>query len=382
MHPFTLPLLAVFALVSFAGAWATPFLFALPRAAHIHLALAVGVMPLIHGAMSHFVPVLTRSRQAEGRIGWLLVAILVAGLSAFGQFVSYVLPFAAMLAAVLASAASGSFAWWAWRRGKTALGSPHPCLYWYLAALLCLVLGLAAVLAMELWPAQRLALKRLHLHLNTLGFIGITAVATLQVLLPTVAGRPDKQSAARLRSDLPLALGGTLLVACGAAWQPWLSGLGLALWGVPVLRLAIAWQQNFSPEIWRLHGAAPLLAAALAGFACTLLAGVLHAAGWRDATGGAHLYIFAFLFPLVSGAVGHLLPLWLRPGQQTAWHARLRTRLTLAAGMRAVLFLAGGGLVASGARIGIFLALAALAMFLLQTIGAVLAGIAEQKPET
>lgn len=381
MHPLALPLLAVFALASFAGAWAIPFLFALPRAAHIHLALAVGVMPLIHGAMSHFVPVLTRSRQAEGRIGWLLLAVSAAGLLAFSQFVTFVLPFAGTLAAVIASVASGSFVWWTWRRGKSALGSPHPCLYWYLAALFCLMLGLAAVLAMDLWPAQRLPLKRLHLHLNTLGFIGITAVATLQVLLPTVAGRPDTQVAARLRSDLSLVLGGTLLVACGAAWLPWLSGLGLVLWVVPVLRLAHAWQRNFSREILHLHGAAPLLAAALAGFACALLAGALHAAGWRDAPGSAHLYILAFLFPLVSGAVGHLLPVWLRPGQQTTWHAQLRARLTFGAGLRAALFLAAGVLVASGERAGFFLALAVLGISLMQVFGAVLAGIGEQKSE-
>lgn len=360
---FVLPLLAFSALLSFAGAWVLPFAFPLQRAAHVHLALAVGVLPLILGAMSHFVPVLTRSREAAPAVGVMLLAAWGAGLLAFAQFAVWLFPLAASVAAGVALFAAAGFARWAWQRGKAALGSPHPCLHWYLAALVCLMLALAAVLAMDVWPAQRVLLKRLHLHLNTLGFIGLTAFGTLQVLLPTVAGRTDAQAAQRLRSDLPYAFAGTLLVAVGAAWMPWLAMAGMALWLVPVVRLAQAWHR-FRAEILRAHGAAPLLAAALMGFVCALAAGGLHGTGWRDPVAGAHLYIFSFLFPLVSGAVGHLLPLWLRPGRQTAWHTVARARLTFGSGLRALLFLASGLLLAAGYRWGIYLALAGLAAFL------------------
>ena len=37
-----LPIIGVLALLSFAGAWVLPFVFPLQRAAHVHLALAVG----------------------------------------------------------------------------------------------------------------------------------------------------------------------------------------------------------------------------------------------------------------------------------------------------------------------------------------------------
>lgn len=364
MPSFVLSILSFSALLSFAGAWVLPFSFPLPRAAHVHLALAVGVMPLIMGAMSHFVPVLTRSREAESAVGIMLLAVWGAGLLVFMQFAAWLFPFAASMAAGVALLAAAGFARWAWRRGKAALGNPHPCLYWYLAALACLVLALAAIPAMDVWPAQRLLLKRFHLHLNTLGFIGLTAFGTLQVLLPTVIGRPDAHAAQRLRSDLPYAFAGTLLIAAGAAWLPWLALAGLALWLVPVVRLALVWYGLFRNEILRATGAAPLLAAALLGFICALLAGGLHGTGLRDPVTGSHLYIFSFLFPLVSGAVGHLLPLWLRPGRQTAWNVAARARLTSGSGFRALLFLASGLLLADGYRWGIYPALAGLVIFL------------------
>jgi hypothetical protein len=73
--------------------------------------------------------------------------------------------------------------------------------------------------------------------------------------------------------------------------------------------------------------------------------------------------VFSFLFPLVSGAAGQLLPLWLKPGQQTAWHERARLRLTYASGLRAMLFVAAGLLVLAGFKWAIWLALAALLPF-------------------
>ncbi|MHB1590236.1 MAG: hypothetical protein ACYCTW_01705 [Sulfuricella sp.] len=222
--------LALTALASFAGAvilaWSQP----LPPAAHIHLALAVGVMPLILGAMSHFVPVLTRSSAPAASV--LLIPWLALAAGALTVF-SFIAPNPAYyFAALLALAAATAFAGWIVRRARLALGKPHPCLYWYLAAIVCLMLALAAVAAMALWPEQRLALKRLHLHLNTLGFIGLTAIATLQVLLPTAVGRPDPQAATRLLQDLKWALGGTLLIAVGAAWLAPLAWLGALLWAL------------------------------------------------------------------------------------------------------------------------------------------------------
>ncbi len=236
---------------------------------------------------------------------------------------------------------------------------------WYLAALACLIASLLAVLAMSVWPQQFLEFKRLHLHLNLFGFVGLTAVGTLQVLLPTAAGHPDPQVAQRLRADLPAALGGTVLIAVGAAWLPLLCWLGLLLWLIPLSRLMRAWLSRFRTAIFSRHGAVPLLATALAGFLLALVAGGVHGAGWIDSTGVAHLFVFSFLFPLVSGAAGQLLPLWLKPGQQTEWHERARRRLTYAAGVRAVLFLIAGMLTLARIKWAGALALAALLPFVI-----------------
>ena len=360
--------LALTALASFAGAVILAWFQPLPPAAHIHLALAAGVMPLILGAISHFVPVLTRSGAPAASIRTIPLLALAAGaLTVF----SFIAPNQAYyFAALLALAAAAVFAGWITSRGRAALGKPHPCLYWYLAATACLMLALAAVAAMALWPEQRLALKRLHLHLNTLGFIGLTAIATMQVLLPTAVGRPDPQAATRLRQDLKWALGGTLLIAAGTAWFTPLVWLGTLLWTLPVLRLGRAWLALYHAEIRHVHGAAPALAAALAGFFATLLFGILHAAGVLRPSDSAHAFILAFLFPLVTGAVSQLLPVWLRPGPQTVWHEQIRQRLQWGGGIRGLMFLGGGLLLASGWRGGMILAVAALALFLLQLIGA------------
>ena len=356
--------LVLTALASFAAAFALPWLHPLPPAAHIHLALAMGVMPLILGAMSHFVPVLTRSGTPATGVQWLPLLALAAGVLAFASFAANNQIY--YFAALLALAAAAVFSGWIVRRAGRALGQPHPCLYWYLAAMACLMLALAAVAAMSIWPEQRLALKRLHLHLNTLGFIGLTAIATLQVLLPTAAGRPDSQAATRLRQDLKWALGGTLLIAIGAAWFKPLAWLGASLWAAPIVNLSRAWLHLYGGEIWRRHGAAPSLAAALAGFAAALLLGALHGTGLLNTTDTAHAFILAFIFPLVTGAASQLLPVWVRPGPQTAWHAQVRQRLGWGGGVRGALFFAGGLLLALGWRGGLALAIVALVAFVLQ----------------
>ncbi|MGD9788715.1 MAG: hypothetical protein AB7U30_12285 [Sulfuricellaceae bacterium] len=372
-----MPLLVVVALSSFAGGLLLPRLWPLLPAAHVHLALAMGVMPLIFGAMQHFIPVLTRGGEGRG-LALLPFAALGAGALAVGMFVrgelfSLGLP----VAAAMAWGAAAVLALWALRRGRAMLGSPHPGLHWYVAALLCLMLALLVVMAMPLWPGERLALKRFHLHLNLLGFVGLTALGTLQVLLPTAAGRFDQVAALRLKQGLPWAVAGVVLTAVGAAWWPPLAWLGLAAWGKVLWRLGREWWTAYRPELCRLHGAVPSLGLSAVGLTAALVAGGAQAGGWASATGTAHLFILGFLFPLVTGAAGQLLPLWLQPGRQTEWHEQARRRLTRWAGLRAASFLAGGMAVLAGWAGGFFLALLGLAHF-----AAGVAAVAAKRPQT
>lgn len=353
------------AIAAMAGAWLLPLLVESHRAAHLHLAFAVGVMPLIMGAMTHFVPVLTRTGAAVRQVELMAILAWQAGVLAVAFFAFGLPQSVRLFAASLALLAVARLAGWQWMRVRAALGSPHPGVYWYLAALLCLAASLLAVAGMDAWPQQTLALKRLHLHLNLFGFVGLTAIGTLQVLVPTAAGRPDPAVAARLRMDLPPALAGSLLIALGAAWLPLLSWIGLVLWFIPLGRLVRAWLNLYRDRIFQHHGATPLLASALVGLAGALVAGGLHGAGWVASAHAGHVWVFAFLFPLVSGAAGQLLPLWLRPGRQGEWHDLARRHLTYGSGARALLLLAGGGMVLAGVRGSAALALAGLLPFAL-----------------
>ncbi|WP_303902694.1 hypothetical protein [Thiohalomonas denitrificans] len=335
--------LVLLALAAFAGAIILFLSADFSTLLAVHLALAAGAMPLITAAMLHFVPVLTRGPAPGGRLRALPVLMLVAGLLVFGSFA---LPASGLVlrdtAATLGILGAGILAWWIARRARKSLGAPHPGTYWYLAALLCLLMGLAAVLLMHVWPTQYLALRRFHLHLNALGFIGITALGTLQVLLPTAISRPDNRVGQRLREDLKWVFTGALLVATGAAWQPLLVWPGLLLWLAPLLRLAAAWWVLYrnDPNSW--NGTATSLAGTLLGFFIVLTHGAGHANGYLPPSHASGAYVTAFLFPLVTGAASYLLPLWIRPGMPTAWHTQTRQRLSRFSALRVALFIGAG----------------------------------------
>jgi hypothetical protein len=368
-----LPALVFLALVAFAAALLWSPLAG--RAAALHLILAVGAMPLIFGAMSHFIPVLTRTRNAAAGLVSIPALALAGGALVVGALSLPGLFWGRYAGAILAVAAAGALLVWGRRRRAAMVGRPHPCLAWYEAALACLVLALFAILASAIWPQQTIALHRLHLHLNTLGFVGLTAVSTLAVLLPTVAGRPDPEVGPQLRRDLPWAAAGTLLVAFGSAWFSPLAWIGGALWVVPLVRLGLRWLRLYRAEILALHGAAPLLAAALAGLALSMMLGAaapMSAAGGLRPTEPALAFVSGFVLPLVSGAASQLLPVWLRPGVQSSWHAKLRDSLGRYGGVRAVLFCLGGIATGMGREWGLLLGAATLIWFLLQASAALL----------
>jgi hypothetical protein len=335
--------------------------------AALHVALAAGVMPLILGAITYFVPVLTRTRAPAPAVWLLALCALVAGWTAVAAFAMPAAPALTAAAALAGLAAVGLLTWIVWR-GAHSIGRLHPGLHWYIAALVCLVLALAAVIAMEQFPEQRLALRRLHLHLNMLGFVALTAVGTLQVLLPTTLMAQDADAAKRLHQDLKWAVGGAVLTSIGAAWLPALAWAGLVLWAIPLTRLLLAWTGHFRNAIIALHGAAVSLAAALVGFILLLLSGALHSIGGLQGSHAVPAYFLGFLLPLVTGAVTHLLPLWIRPGAHTRWHDRVRHGLGRYAGVRVVLFLAAGSLAAFGEIEGLFIGAAGLVMFVLQAL--------------
>lgn len=349
-----LPLLAVAALLSLATAGVLLVAGHVAPQLAAHLAFALGVLPLILAAMSYFVPVLTRSGAVGGAAWMPPLLALAGGALAVSMFAGEFSPLGLSLAATLGGLAALGLGGWTLNRARLMFGPRHRGLDWYLGALGCLLLAMLAVVLMPLVPAQRGALRLFHLHANLLGFVGLTALGTLQVLLPTSLGQPDPGAASRLRHDLKWAMAGTLLIAVGASLVPTgaarlgqgLALLGAGLYGWVVLRMLRAWQVRFGKVLLQIHGAAPSLTAAALGLFCLLILGVAHGYGSLPARPAVAGFVIAFLLPLVSGAAAHLLPVWLRPGAQGPWHKALRTRLCRWGGMRALLLLLVGLVIA------------------------------------
>ena len=356
--------LGLSALATFVTAlvWLPLGLSSLPAVAH--LLLTVGLMPLIFGVITHFVAVLTRSGGAPRNLLLAPILLQLAGGLAFLGFIGEA-PAAALSAAasgtlVLAAALAG----WMILRARRALGTPHPCWRWYLTAISLLCIAMLLVPAMACWLQARNALRLLHLHLNVLGFVGLTALGTLPVLLPTVMNSADATAASPLRRNLPPAVGGVLMIAVGAAvWVP-LALAGALLLAAVVLSLAHA---SLARHGWRRlfgDGAASALSGALAGFLLLLGLGAGHAVGALDGRDSLVAFIAGFLLPLVTGALTHLLPVWLLRGKRTPRRDRLHVALRRGGVQRALLFLAAGALLGNGVGAGVWPALLGLLHFL------------------
>lgn len=349
-------LLAVTLALLLAGA-TLPRLPLAPPAFWAHLVLAVGVMSLITAAMQHFVPVLCRGRRPGTwmeRLPWLMLAAGILAATAIGGWLSWVLILPAALLAL-----TGSLFMLRWMRAaaRAALGGPHPGLAWYVAAMACLAAGLVAAALTPLVPDWHVPLRTFHLYLNLYGFVALTAVGTLQVLMPTVANRPDPEAGQRLRADLKWALTGSVLLATGhAADQPWLAGVGAVLWGWVLARMLRAWVRLYGRQLIALHGNAPPLAAAVLGLAAALLGSL----GLGTSAGPLGIFLPGFLMPLVSGAAAQLAPVWLRPGRREPWHDQSQRALARWGGARAWLFLAAAWLPLAGYRCAGMPALTAL----------------------
>lgn len=300
-----------------------------------HILFALGVLPLVLGAMLYFVPVLTRSPAANGPIAlvpWTVFATGCLVVFAMAQRPVWLPGLAGVVAVLVGIELS-----WVLRRRSRVLGSPHAGLDWYVFALGALIVALLAIVATSVWPAAWLALRNAHLHLNLFGFLGLTAIGTLRVLLPTTVGQPDPTSAVFLRRQLWWAVFGSVTIAAGAAtWIP-IAVIGSFAWiwtAVHLLSALRAWEGRSSS--W--HSASTSLVAAAFGWLLLLCIGVPHAFGKIGADAMFAVLIFGFVLPLVTGATSYLLPVWRWPGRALPAHGRMRERLMRFSGARVVAF--------------------------------------------
>lgn len=334
-----------------------------------HLAFAAGIVPLIMAAMIHFVPVLTRSADPDRRVLAVPHVAQVAGLG-IALAMQGILPYASLYGlALLDALLVAVLLFWIAARARRSLGAPHPCTRWYGAALVCLLLALGAVLLQSVWGSQWRPLRLLHLHLNTLGLVGLAALGTVSVLMPTVLGKPDPDAATWLRRRLWLVFGGVILVAVGAALAWPLAAAGAALLLLALFSLLGQWSRRFGLAALLNDGAAAALLVALFGFFAAMFYGVVHGAGVLPAQPAVFAWASGCLLPLVTGALSQLLPVWRWPGPQIPARSLMRQRLRANGRWRAGLFLLAGLCLFDQAWLaGGLLTVAAMLLFLIDFV--------------
>lgn len=331
-----------------------------------HMLFAVGVMPLILGAMLYFVPVLTRSAPARAALA-LPAGAMLLGIGAVIAFHS--LPQALPGLAAAAALLVGLEIAWVWRRRQSTLGGIHAGVDWYLCALAALALALVVIASRAVWPEYWSVTRIIHLHLNLFGFLGLTAIGTLRVLLPTVLGERDPLALPFLRRQLPFAVAGSLGIGIGAAYSLPLALLGVLVWLWPALSLLRAMTLCPLRQLPS-RGAGIALAAAALGWPLVLVAGTVHALGGMSADASVALLLYVFLLPLVTGATSHLLPVWRWPGAATDAHARMRARLTAHGGLRVAAFWSSASLTVAGVDFAAVPAVIAMLAYLVQVAAA------------
>lgn len=317
-----------------------------------HLAFAVGVVPLIFAAMGHFVPVLTRTGDLSRSIRLVPNAAQAAGLLAVLAMEGLIPRWALHLAAAADFLLAAAMLSWIAGRVRNCLGQPHPGWRWYGAALGCLMLAMAVVPPLASMPAFYANLRAFHLHMNILGLVGLAALGTLPVLLPTALGKPDPEAAGWLRRRLWFVAGGAMTIAVGATFFWPIAVAGAASLLIITLSLAAQWWRRFGPALLFGDGVAVSLLAAVAGLVVLVMAGVVHGAGLIPARPAISAWGAGFLLPLVTGALSQLLPVWRWPGPVTPARTLMRARLAGSGRWRGLLFFLAG-LAAVGGQEGV-----------------------------
>ncbi len=311
-------------------------------AAGLHLGFAAGALPLIFAAMLHFVPVLTRTGRPATVVAKLPWGAMFLGWGLFFYFQSeYSLFVLGGLAISMFLLALGLLLWMI-HRMRVCLGRPHVGVRWYLFSLLALLLGLLMAAYMGLGGGGYLAARNFHLHVNLLGFIGGAAFGTLPLLMPTALGRPDPFAAKWLYRILNLWFLSVLGIAVGAMnnsyWLGAQIGAGMLLFFVAIL--LVHWITTFRSHLpLPKHGAARALLVASLGFAGLLIVCLFLN---RHQFELILVFILVFLFPLVSGALSQLLPVWCFPGGQADHRVKMSLVLSRWRGMSAFSSLMAG----------------------------------------
>ena len=206
-----------------------------------------------------------------------------------------------------------------------------PLVRYYIAAAGCLVVGVTLGILMA-HPGSAAAgdyYERLyiaHIGLNLLGWVGLTVIGTVALLLPTVLHSPVLSTTqAAARPTLPILLAGLVVLGAGAYVDSRIiatAGVVVYLVGFTRVLRELAGHLRRSPAVsyagWSITSAVVWFALCAIGFAVV----VITAASWADAAAGLKALVpyFAVGFggQIMIGALSFLIPVVLGGGPRAS----------------------------------------------------------------
>lgn len=212
-----------------------------------------------------------------------------------------------------------------------------PLVRYYIAAAGCLVVGVTLGILMA-HPGSTAAgdaaaaadsYERLyiaHIGLNLLGWVGLTVIGTVALLLPTVLhSRVLSTTTAAARPTLPILLAGLVVLGSGSyADSRLITAAGVLIYLVGLARVLVELVGHLrrSPAVsyagWSITAALAWFALCAVGFAVT----IVTAASWSDAAAGLEALVpyFAVGFggQIMIGALSFLIPVVLGGGPRAS----------------------------------------------------------------
>ncbi|WP_207957786.1 multicopper oxidase domain-containing protein [Streptomyces sp. YIM 98790] len=298
----------------------------------VHLLLLGAVSTAVFHWSEHFATAVLHARTPDERWSDVRLAGLNLSVAAVLTGVRADLPVLAGAGALGVIAAVSAHLVVLVRMGRGALGGRlTPVAGYYRVAAVALVLGAAigGTMATGLLGGRlHTGLELAHLHLNLLGWVGLTVLGTLFMLWPTVLGLPmAAETVPVARRVLLLAAPGLLLAGGGLlAGARWPAAAGLAGYAAGAGWAAVLFLRTAVRRAPR-TGAAWMLAASV----CWLLAGVATdlvltatrepAVLLRDLEALLPVLLTGFVAQVLMGSLTHLLPVVLGgagPGRSAA----------------------------------------------------------------
>lgn len=295
---------------------------------HVHLALAMGLGQAIMGATQHFAVALLAApppRRPLARAQWGFANAGALGLIA-GALAG--LPLLAAAGGLSLMTAVALVATSLYRMLRASLQTRDLAVRFYLAALVSALVAMAlGVLMLGGWApaaAQGGSMRLAHLHLNILGFLGLTIAGTLHAFFPTVIAVPLASPSLAL-TTYRLWTAGVPLLAVGFLVGSTVTALA---GGVVVTAAALCLTANLWRTRRQLPGPLPLAGRHLYAATWYLLATCLLGLGWLGlgALGDgpapgwlaaySHLGLVGWAVQTLLGAATHLLPVLAVTGRQ------------------------------------------------------------------